>query len=188
MQDSDQSIVETHSIIKLRYRTLWIICLALLGVLVVLHGLSYFIVIPQRYILIFFNPLFLFQALVIMDYNLKSGNRPGKKRGEPLIKVHIKPWLGVVWFLLFIYFIFQFTYATSLGGAPKIENGQYVLNNRGEYTVISEEVYRKAVMAEARSSSAIFIAFLYSHFGYFFCKKTRRIPESSSKGKRAWRF
>ena len=180
MQDSDQPIVETHSIIKLSYRTTWIICLSLLGILVVLHGLSYFIVIPQGCILIFLLPLFLFQALVIMDYNLKSGYGSGKKRGESLIKVHVNPWLGVGGFLIFIYFMFQFVSSMSYGGVPEIENGQYVINNHGEYKVISEEMYRAALMSGARSSSAIFIAFLYAHFGYFFCRKTRRMPEDSN--------
>ncbi len=65
--DNRNAIVETHSVIKLSYRTLWITCLALLGILLTLHILSYFLIFPQVYIEVFFLPMFLFQGLLIMD-------------------------------------------------------------------------------------------------------------------------
>lgn len=92
--------------------------------------------------------------------------------------MHLNPWVVIAGIIIVLYFMFIFMSGMSFGGVPRIDNGQYVINNHGQHTVVSEAIYRKAVMSEARSSSGILMAFLYVHFGYFFCKKTRRIPDS----------
>ena len=169
-------VAETHSIIKLTYKTLWIICLALLAVLLVFHMLSYILIVPKEYILCFLIPLFLFQLLAIQDYNTKSGFKLGEKRLSSQLKIHIRPWMAIIAILLFINYGYHFLSNMFFGGVPEMLDGQYVLNNHGAYTIVSEETYRDAVMSGNRTSSAIFILFLFLHFSYFKSNKIKKTP------------
>ena len=171
----DQPYFETCNIVKLKYKSLWIICIVLLAIILVIHVLSYFMIVPQGLILSFLVPLFLFQLLVLMDYNIKSGYESGKHLRSSQLKIHIRPWMVLIVILLIINLFFNFFSNVSFWGVPHMLDGQYALNNHGAYKIVSEEVYRDAVMSEARTFSTIMMVFLFLHFSYFKCRKTRKI-------------
>ena len=100
----EQPVIE-GCVMGIKYRTMWIICLAVIGVLLVLHLLSYFIIIPiEYYITLFFFPVFAFALLALIDNAVKNKfteQKPGLYSYKTKIKLLIRPWIvipGVVSF------------------------------------------------------------------------------------------